>query len=336
VALKDKKEIIIKVLENLFGKEHNITFYFLKKGRNLSDYETIIPYKTRKDVDPNIIRKLQKTLQKKTGESSLELIRWSQVIGKIIPASKVFKIPFFDSVDSETKSHPWRICPIGEHWVKRHPKHLVSGKVTDHDGHCRKNKKAKSEFYNADELNLIAETYFKTLEFDPEALPIPDALDFPNGNDYDLLIAGWTKFWNEVLKPEDPLTPDLVKVLIATESGFKLPKDHESKDGTTRGLIQITEGTRKILQNIKGELKNHHIELTIDESRGPVLNIAAGIRWLHYKKSFLERSKKRKATWEEAIFEYKGITKDIGKDETTDDIVKKVKEYNRRLKAKRK
>ncbi|HXH76106.1 MAG TPA: transglycosylase SLT domain-containing protein [Bacteriovoracaceae bacterium] len=335
MSLKDKKEIIREILESFFGKEHNISFYFMKKGQGSSKYETFIPYKTRKDVDPTTISELQKTLQKKTGESSLELIRWSQVIGKIVPASRVFKIPFFDSMDVEAKSHPWRICPIGEHWVKRHPKHLVSGKVTDHDGHCRKNKK-KSEFYHADELNLMAETYFKTLESDPEAMPVPDALGFPNGNDYDLLIAGWTKFWNEVLKPEDPLTPDLVKVLMATESGFKLPKDHESKDGTTRGLIQITEGTRKILQDVKGELRNHHIELTVDESREPALNIAAGIRWLHYKKAFLERRKKRKASWEEAIYEYKGIFNDIGKDKKSNQIVKKVNEYNTKLKGKRK
>jgi hypothetical protein len=123
---------------------------------------------------------------------------------------------------------------------------------------------------------------------------------------------------------------------MATESGFVLPKDHESKDGTTRSLIQITEGTRKILQNIKGELKNHHIELTVDESREPVLNIAAGIRWLHYKKAFLERRKKTNATWEEAIYEYKGIFNDIGKDKKSDQIVKKVKEYNKKLKEKRK
>ena len=226
----------------------------------------------------------------------------------------MFKIPFFDSRDIEIKAHPWRICPIGEHWVRRHPKHLGPGKVTDHDGHCRKNKKSKSELYHADELKLIADTYFESLKSEPDVMPAPDSLDFPNGNKYDLLIAGWTKFWNEVLGPDELLTPDLVKALMATESSFEMPKDHASTDGTTRGLIQVTEGTRKILQNIKGELKNHHLDLTADESREPVINVAAGIRWLHHKKYLLEKRIKRQASWEEATFEYKGIFNDIGKD----------------------
>ena len=78
----------------------------------------------------------------------------------------MFKIPFFDSNNVETKSHPWRLCPIGEHWVRRHPKHLRSGKLTDHDGHCHKNKKSKTEFYHADELKIVAETYFNHLSSD--------------------------------------------------------------------------------------------------------------------------------------------------------------------------
>lgn len=33
-------------------------------------------------------------------------------------------------------------------------------------------------------------------------MPIPNNLGFPSGNEYDLLIGGWTKFWNEILKRE--------------------------------------------------------------------------------------------------------------------------------------
>lgn len=102
----------------------------------------IIPFKTRKKIDPRKIKEIETLLQKKTDNKNLRLIRWSDVVSKIVPASRVFKIPFFDSKNIETKSHPWRLCPIGEHWVKRHPKKLSSGKVTDHDGHCRKNKKS--------------------------------------------------------------------------------------------------------------------------------------------------------------------------------------------------
>ncbi len=335
MSLKDQKIIITELLENLFGKEDKISFYFMKRGKKSSTIESIIPYKTRRRVDVKAISELEKMLQKKTGDADLKLIRWSEVVGKIAPASRVFKIPFFDSEDVETKSHPWRLCPIGEHWVRRHPKHLQSGRTTDHDGHCRRNKKSKNEFYHADELKMMAEVYFDSLKSDKEVLPISDSLGFSNGKKYDLLIAGWTKFWNDILKPEESLSPDLVKALIATESSFEIVKDQESSDGKARGLIQITEGTRKILQDLKGELKNHHIELTVDESREPTTNIAAGIRWLHHKKYLLERRIKRKVTWEEAIVEYKGLASQIGKVKKADDIMAEVNKYYKRLSSKR-
>jgi hypothetical protein len=331
MSLKDKTEVISELLKSLFGKDDKISFYFMKKGKNASSNEAIIPYKTRKKVDPKKINEIEALLQKKTGETDLRLIRWSDVISKIAPASRVFKIPFFDSTDVTTKSHPWRLCPIGEHWVRRHPKNLTSGKVTDHDGHCRKNKKSKSEFYHASELELIAETYFESLKSDADIMPVQDPLGFPNGNKYDLLIAGWTKFWNEVLKPEDPLSPDFVKALIATESSFNLVKDQTSSDGPARGLIQITDSSRKILQDLKGELKDHHIELSIEESREPVTNIGAGIRWLHYKKLYAKRILKRKTSWEDAVIFYKGLNGQIGKVKKADNIMTKIRKYQNRL-----
>ena len=335
MTVKEKKEIISEILESLFGKEDNISFYFMKKVKNSSKNEAVIPYKTRKNVDLLKIYELEKTLQKKTGEADLRLIRWSEVIGKIVPASRVFKTPFFDTRNIETKVHPWRICPIGEHWVRRHPKHLGSGKVTDHDGHCRKNKKSKSEFYHADELKLIAEAHFDSLKSDSSIMPVPHPWNFKNGNKYDLLIAGWTKFWNEVLKAEDPLSADFVKALIATESSFNLVKDQSSSDGAARGLIQITDSTRKILQDLNGELRDNHITLSVEESRDPVTNIGAGIRWLHYKKLYAKRILKREATWEEAVIFYKGLHGQIGKIKVADRIIREIRGYHQELKDKR-
>jgi hypothetical protein len=219
--------------------------------------------------------------------------------------------------------------------VRRHPKQLNSGKITDHDGHCRRNEKRKTEFYSADELNIIAETKFQELANESEVMPIPDHLGFRNGNKYDLLIAGWTKFWNEVLMPQRPLAPDLVKALIATESSFNLPADQRSNDGMARGLIQVTESTRKILQDLRGELKNHHIELTIDQSREAATNIAAGVRWLHHKKSLMEKKLKREVTWEEAIIGYKGLSKQVGRVPKANEIITKLGKYHARLKRQR-
>lgn len=336
MSVKDQKEIISELLKSLFGKEDKVSFYFMKKGKTTSQDEAIIPYKTRTKIDSEKIREVEIILQKKTGEVDLRLIRWSDVIGKIVPASRVFKIPFFDSTDVTTKSHPWRLCPIGEHWVRRHPKNLNSGKVTDHDGHCRKNKKSKSQFYHADELKLMTETHFDSLRSDPDIMPIPDLLGFPNGNRYDLLIGGWTKFWNDILEPEEPLSPDFVKALIATESSIGPVKDKSSSDGPARGPIQITDGSRKILQNLEGELKDHHIKLSIEESREPVTNIGAGIRWLHYKKLYAKRILKREATWEDAVIFYKGLHGQVGKGGRADEIIAEIREYYNRLQKKRK
>jgi hypothetical protein len=335
MSLKDQKDIIIAFLENLFGKDDKISFYFLKNEKVPSKNESIIPFKTRRKFDSKKIKEIENLLKERTGDKNLRLIRWSDVISKIVPSSRVFKIPFFDSKNVETKSHHWRLCPIGEHWVRRHPKQLNSGKITDHDGHCRENKKSKLDFFHADELLMIAQAHFESLNSDLEAMPVPDSLGFPNGNKYDLLIAGWTKFWNEVLKPKDPLDPDFVKALIATESSFNLVKDQSSHDGLARGLIQITESTRKILQDLKGELKNHHIELSIDESREPVTNIGAGIRWLHYKKLYAKRILKREATWEDAVIFYKGLHGQIGKGGEADKIMTKLRGYCKTLKKKR-
>lgn len=245
-----------------------------------------------------------------------------------------------EKTQDDSKSHPWRLCPIGKHWVDEHPMAVPAnwrreGYMTNRRGHCRQNQ-GTAEVYTADELNEIANQYFHELQSDPSAMPVPHDIGFKNGNDFDDLIAGWTKFWNEILKPEDPLTPDLVKALIATESSFILPKDRMSKDGLARGLIQITENTRKILRDPKGELKNHLIDMTPAESRRADVNIAAGIRWLHHKKNLLASRLKRNVTWEEAIAEYKGIYRQLGKVKRADDIMLSLRDKHRKLKEKRK
>ena len=47
---------------------------------------------------------------------------------------------------------------------------------------------------------------------------------------FDAFIAGWTKYWNEVLRPGEPLDVNFVKALIATESSFN-PKAWNGKKG---------------------------------------------------------------------------------------------------------
>ena len=214
MSLKLKKDVISSILEDVFHRDDNISFYFLKKSIKNKDYETIIPYKTRKKINEDKIKELENKIKIETKLVDLRLIRWSDIVGKLIPASQVFKIPFFDSKNLEIKSHPWRICSVGEHWVSQHSKLLRSGIVTDHDGHCRKNKSRKLEYYSASELRLMSEMYFSQLK--SSELPTPNSLDFRYGNKFDLLIGGFVKFWNDVLKPDELLKPNHIKALIAT------------------------------------------------------------------------------------------------------------------------
>jgi len=128
------------------------------------------------------------------------------------------------------KTHSWRLCAPGNHWVRTH------------------------------------------------SLRVPPSLKDPDGS------ISWTKYWNDVLKPSTPLDPDIVKALIASESGFDptILANKKNKN-SARGLMQITNDTRKILGDEKGELKDHYLTLTRDDLNDPSLNICAGIRWLFRK-----------------------------------------------------
>lgn len=206
--------------------------------------------------------------------------------------------------------HPWRLCPFGKHWVKEHDrKVLISSKnpfgLTSVEGHCRTNP-SKQEILIKDEILEIAKLRIKDLKILPKA----DTLGFPNGNTYDQEIGLWTQFWNEIYNPDISLDPNIVKALIASESGFKSEISTKTKlrgTGRANGLIQITESTRKILQDIKGELKNYLVFLSKEDIYDPNLNLAAGICWLFHKRDLLSIRLKRSATWEESVMEYKGL-----------------------------
>jgi len=232
---------------------------------------------------------------------------------------------------SSKKKHPWRICPIGEHWVKKHPrKILVSEKnpdgITIVDGQCRKNP-SLHEIFVADEIHEIAEKYFKILK----SKPIPDTLGYPHGNEFDDLIGGWTEFWNDIFNPKDPLDPNLVKALIASESSFNINANANSNIGKAQGLIQVTEQTRKILGDKKGELKDFLITLSKKEIFDPNLNLCAGIRWLFHKKILVSHRLKKEATWMGAIAEYKGILNQLGNVEKSDRIMAELDKLYKRL-----
>ncbi|MEW6055923.1 MAG: transglycosylase SLT domain-containing protein [Bdellovibrionota bacterium] len=114
------------------------------------------------------------------------------------------------------------------------------------------------------------------------------------------------------------MDPDLVKALIASESGFNPePKPQSAgRAGKARGSMQLTDQAVKILADEKGELKNHLVNISQEETLNPNANICAGIRWLFRKRSLASARLKRTATWEEGVAEYKAYLRDMisGKD----------------------
>ena len=148
--------------------------------------------------------------------------------------------------------------------------------MTTRHEHCARNPSGKDQLF-PDEIQKIADQHFGAVKTKPCAL-LPEF--GARGQKYDDLIAGWTQYWNDIFRPPDLLDPNLVKALIATESGFdpgQLAK--KSDQNSARGLMQITNTTRKILDDHKGEIKDHYVTVTREELNDPNANICAGIRW---------------------------------------------------------
>lgn len=214
--------------------------------------------------------------------------------------------------------HPWRLCPAGQHWRRAHIQSTYQKKdgtiVKEHQvsAGCCDNPSGKDQLY-PDEVREIAARHFQNLKQKPPALKLRK-IDKDDPNTFDDLIGGWVQYWNEVFNPPIALDPNVIKALIASESRYNLKvKDMRlSTRNYARGLMQITDDTRKILADEKGELKEHLIHLTKDDVHEAGLSICAAVRWLFHKKNLASVVRlRREATWEEAILEYKGYLKDI-------------------------
>lgn len=129
-----------------------------------------------------------------------------------------------------------------------------------------------------------------------------------NANSFDELICIWTQYWNDIFSAKDPLSVNYVKALFFSESSFRLDvKDQRiSKSNFARGPMQISDQTRKVLGNEKGELKDHYLTLTAEDVRNPQVALSAAVRWLFYKKENAGKYLKREASWDEAVAHYKG------------------------------
>jgi hypothetical protein len=142
---------------------------------------------------------------------------------------------------------------------------------------------------------------------------------------YDDLINGWCAYWNDTLNPIEPLHPNFVKALIATESSFQENPKRTSKRPAI-GLMQIMPKTIHLLSSQSKELKDHFLELTEKDVLDPNVNICAGIRWLYRK---YELSKMKNKTWLAVLENYKGISAQKGNQ--SDDIRNKTLLYYNKL-----
>lgn len=221
--------------------------------------------------------------------------------------------------------HRWRLCPAGEHWVRPYERRVkVSTSnplgITDVIGHCARNPTGLDQLY-PDEIQEIASRNFESLLLQPNS----DRLRFEKGSDYDILIAGWTQYWNDIFRPAEILQPNLVKALIASESGFRSHiKIKSGKNDFARGLMQITDKTRIALSDEDGELSDHLVTITDEEAYDPNLNICAGIRWLFRKKEIAETRAGKNVSWDRVIYLYKAAQKNP-------DVMTKFRNYLQRL-----
>jgi len=320
--IKNKKNDLKKSLEKTFSKDDKAKFYFVK---GLKEYNETIVVKTKNEIDPKKLKSIKEIVQKDLQAPYLELLQWLDTVGGLIPKKNIYKVPFFDTEEIKVYN-PWRVCPVGEYWVRRHLRQKKT--LEDVDGHCRKNSSGK-DFIYGDEIDLVASTEkFKkvTIKTANKILEKKAASIL-----YDDLISGWTAYWNDQFKIIPLLPPNYVKALIATESMFDPDAENFNKPptGMARGLMQVTVDSQKRLSGEKKELRDHFVVISDEEIKDPNKNISAGIRWLFRKRETAKSRLKREPTWEEVLMEYKGMLK--SKTKESNDIRIKIHKFLKEL-----
>lgn len=189
-----------------------------------------------------------------------------------------------------TKPNKNSICPLGSHVVRGHYRICKSGTRTWVDAHIRRNRGKKVMLLSENLLYLYWNNK-KTFK------KVKAVKGFPPYHELDPIIHFWLNYWkSQGLKFPEGLTPLHIKCLIAVESSFR-PRIR-AKSSTAMGLMQLLSPTLQRLKGIKKnnyrEVKDQYVSLSRKEALDPVLNIAAGIRWLSNKHEQLLKIKKIK------------------------------------------
>lgn len=189
--------------------------------------------------------------------------------------------------------------------VREHPRHVpVSDKnpagITIVDRHPRR---LPGSYLNAEEIKSLFKDYDRTnLTF-----PTPNNLGYKSGNAYDETIAVWVDYFNKKFNAAPALDPDVIKALIASESGFD--KDPPGNK-VALGIAQITKATLKVLQDSTGETKDFIFDdIRQKDLKDPDIAIPLAVRWLFRKREAAFKKLKREPSVEEIVLEYKGLLK---------------------------
>jgi hypothetical protein len=173
--------------------------------------------------------------------------------------------------------------------------------ITIRDRHLRR---LKGTYLDHAEIESVFRQYDRTIIVHPTCGKLED---YRNADHFDELIAIWTDYFNRKFNADPPLDPDVVKALIASESGFRLDP-HENKKAF--GITQITPETLKIVQDPAGEAKEFiFTKIRQKDLKDPHIAIPIGIRWLFRKRVTAMNQLKRPPVHEELILEYKGLLK---------------------------
>ncbi len=133
--------------------------------------------------------------------------------------------------------------------VREHPLHVPVSKknprgTTIRDHHLRR---LKGTYLDTAEI----ESLFKNYNRKGIIYPTKGKLNkYKDADKYDEVIAVWTDYFNKKFNADPPLDPDVVKALIASESGFRADPRENKK---AFGITQIIPDTLKIVQDSAGE-----------------------------------------------------------------------------------
>lgn len=185
-----------------------------------------------------------------------------------------------------------KMSPPGSHVVKRHAKISHDGIKYYVKAHIRKNRGKKSTLLPENLLYLY-------WHGEHNNSPVGAVKGFQEYPELDSVIRFWLNFWKgQGLPFPEGFDPLIVKVIIAKESSFRPHIRTRAQNSSATGLMQILQSTLYRLEGIPEnkivEVQGHFLQLNLKDLIDPVINIAAGIRWLSHKYYLLLNNKKIK------------------------------------------